>query len=139
MNKICWLGILCATFVCCKSKRISLAGDEKVDANDFVGSFETARLPYAVTDSIFLQDDNDSLLISYDVFTQFVPDTVISRHFARWTEPDLYPVARVRGEKKENYLFCKAITDDKEVLYLLCFDKSKCYLRTMTIVIMKES
>lgn len=92
--------------------------------DDFMESFETVKTPCTITDSIFMKDDNDSSLIGYEVFTKFIPDSVISKHFSKEDKPDLFPVAKVKAEKKESYLFCKAYTDVKEILYLLCFDKS---------------
>ena len=132
MKKYLWLIIL-PVLLCCKSKKLSLAGNDKVDADDFIGSFETVKLPYQVTDSIFLQEADDSSMISYKIFTQFVADTVITKHFAKGVNPDLYPVAKVKTEKNESYLLCDAVTDDKEILYLLCFDKSNKFIASKVL------
>src|ERR1035438_5845649 len=109
MKKYLWLIIL-PVLLCCKGKKVSLAGNDKVDANDFIGSFETVKLPYQITDSIFSKEEGESSLISYKVFTQFVTDTVITKHYPKGVEPDLYPIAKLNAEKKESYLFCKAVT-----------------------------
>ncbi len=132
MKKYAWLMVL-VVFLCCKSKKLSLAGNDKVDAADFIGSFETVKAPYQVSDSIFSMDENDSALISYRVFTQFVADTVVARHFPKGTKPDFYPVAKVQTEKKESYLFCDAVTDAKEILYLLCFDKANKFIASKVL------
>ena len=127
-----WL-IALPVLLCCKSKKVSLAGNDKVDADDFINSFETVKAPYQVTDSIFLRDENDSSLIGYKVFTQFVADTVITKHYPKGIKPDLYPVAKLAAEKKESYLFCKAVTNAKEILYLLCFDKSNKFIASKVL------
>lgn len=118
---------------CCKSKKVSLTGNNKVDADDFIGSFETMKLPYQVTDSLFLKEKDDSSIISYRIFVQFVTDTVITKHFPKGVKPDLYPVGKIITEKKESYLLCDAVTDDKEILYLLCFDKSNKFIASKVL------
>lgn len=132
MKKYMWLIIL-PVLVCCKSKKISLSGSDKVDTDDFIGAFETVKPPYRITDSIFSKEESDSSLIAYQIFTQFVADTVLSKHFPKGVKPDLYPVAKVTTEKKESYLFCDAVTDAKEILYLLCFDKSNKFIASKVL------
>ncbi len=132
MKKYLWLALL-FVFPYCKNKKLSLAGKDKVDVVDFIGSFESVKLPYQVTDSIFLKDVNDSSMISYKIFTQFVADTVITKHFPKGVKPELYPVAKVKTEKKEAFLLCDAVTDDKEILYLLCFDKSNKFIASKVL------
>lgn len=100
MKKYIWL-IALPILVCCKSKKVSLSGDDKVNADDFIGSFATAKLPYQITDSVFSKEEGDSSLISYKVFTQFVADTVITKHYPKGVEPDLYPIAKLNAEKKK--------------------------------------
>lgn len=132
MKKYIWL-IALPVFLCCKSKKVSLAGNDKVDADDFIRSFETAKLPYQVTDSVFSKEEDDSSLISYKIFTQFIADTVITKHYPKGVKPDLYPVAKLSAEKKESYLFCKAVTNAKEILYLLCFDKANKFIASKVL------
>src|SRR5688572_30604241 len=61
----------------CKSKKASLSGDEPVEISDFIEFFPDRRLPFQVADSTLLKKETDSLLISYTIFTQFVPDTIL--------------------------------------------------------------
>jgi hypothetical protein len=133
MKKYVLLIALPATFFCCRGKKVSLSGNESVTANEFIESFETVKAPYEIGDSIFDKEENDSSLIGYKIFTQFVPDTVITRHYPKGTKPDLYPVAKIRNGKKETYLFCKSQTDAKEILYLLCFDKSDRFIASKVL------
>jgi hypothetical protein len=133
MKKYTGLLFLTAILICCKGKKVSLSGDEKVDANDFMESFELVKTPYQINDSIFDEKETDSSLISYKIFTQFVPDTVITKHYPKGIKPKLYPLTKIRDEKKESYLFCKAQTNAKEVLYLLCFDKSNKFIASKVL------
>jgi len=117
----------------CHSKRVSLRGNTKVDADDFISSFETARPPFKLTDSIFNIDQNDSDLIGYKVFTQFIPDSVIGRHYSHGPKPNIYPIAGLIGDHKVNYLFCLSETDTKKLLYLLCLNGSGHFINSKMI------
>src|SRR5215813_163789 len=80
----------------CKNKKnISLSGEEPVDIADFIESFEPADLPYQIADTSVAKKASDTLLISYKVFTQLIPDTVLRRIYGKGMKPKLYPMARV--------------------------------------------
>ncbi len=128
-----------AFLVCCKSKKVSLSGNEKVSTEDFMESFVTVKTPFQISDTIFDKEESDSGLISYNVLTQFVSDTVITKHYPKGIEPDLYPVAKIVTEKKEKYLFCKSLTETKEILYLLCFDKSDKFIASKVLFAYDEN
>lgn len=112
----------------CKSrKKISLAGDEPVAVADFIDFFEPLQLPFYYADSTLLQakKDNDSLLISYKVFTQIVPDTVLTRTFGKGAKPRMYAVGRSTGPNREIFLLVKTILGSKKSILVLGFDKEK--------------
>ncbi|MBS1665921.1 MAG: hypothetical protein JST58_00945 [Bacteroidetes bacterium] len=139
MKKCCWLMVLMLLLLGCKGRKISMSGSDKVNADDFVEAFETVKLPYLVSDSVFSKKFNDSSLISYSVFTQFIPDTVISKHFPKGEKPDIYPLARISTEKKENYLVCDAVTDAKELVYLLCLNKENKFIASKLLFAYEKS
>ena len=124
MNKYLFLLICAGLLVACKHKKVPLSDAAKVELNEFIDFFPEVRLPYQTGDSVFNQEDPDSLLISYKVFTKFIPDTVLTRHFPKGSLPRMYPLGRVRDDKKETYLFVKAVTPAREWVYLVCFDRS---------------
>lgn len=125
MNKFLLLAVLTGLFFSCKSKPTSLAGEDvKVDVHDFVEFFQPLKLPYQVTDTILRRKEQDAALISYKVFTQLVPDTVLTKLFGKELKPKLYPVGRVTVPKGESYLFVKAVTSSRKALYIVCFSKS---------------
>jgi hypothetical protein len=132
MNRNSWLLIL-VFILGCHSKRVSLRGNTKVDADDFISSFESSRPPFKLTDSIFNGEQDDSDLIGYPVFTQFIPDSVIARHYSHGPKPDIYPVAGLIGDHKINYLFCLSETETKKLLYLLCLDGSGHFINSKMI------
>ena len=121
----------------CKSKKASLSGDEPVDISDFIEFFPDTQLPYHVADSTLLRREKDSLLISYTVFTQFVPDSVLSQVFGKAVKPKIYPLAKNKGG--ETYLFAKAIAGNKRAVLVLGFDKKKQFIAAMPLLSLDQS
>ncbi len=124
MKKCLLLLAIAGLLFACKHKRPSLAGNSKVDREDFIGSFPDLQLPYQVGDTVFGREEPDSTLIGYKVFTQFIPDSVLSKHFGKGASPDIYPLGKAKAGKNEIYLFIKAVTPEKEGVYIICFDKA---------------
>jgi hypothetical protein len=117
MNKFLLLIVLAGLIFSCKSKKTSLSGDdEKVDAHDFVEFFQPLKLPYQVTDTILRRKEAEGAVISYKVFTQLVPDSVLTKYFGKELKPKLYAIG-------ESYLFIKATTPSRKVLYIVCFSR----------------
>jgi hypothetical protein len=111
-------------FFACKHKKASLSGNDKVELSDFMDFFPVVKLPYQISDSIFNRDEPDSLLISYQIFTQFVTDTVLTKHFNKGSRPEMFALGKVKAGKNETYLFVKAVSSSKELAYIICFDKA---------------
>ncbi len=116
---------------CKQKKKISLAGEDPVEVNDFVEVFQPVALPYQVVDSILQKKEKDSLLISYNVFTQFVPDSILSKVFGKEKKLKIYPLGKAAG-KGETYLFAKAVAPAKKAIFVLVFDKKNQYMTSMT-------
>jgi hypothetical protein len=121
----------------CKSKKKSLSGDEPVEISDFIEFFPDTKLPYQVADSTLLKKENDSLLISYKVFTQFVPDSVLSQVFGKNVKPKIYPLAKNEGD--ETYLFAKGIAGNKRAALVLGFDKKNKFIAAMPLLNLDQS
>ena len=109
---------------CKNKKKQSLSGEEPVEVADFIYFFHPVKLPYQVSDSIFQKKEKDSLLISYKIFTQFVPDSVLSKVYGK-VQPKIYALAKAEVPKGEIYLFVKTVTNDKKVVFILGFDNKK--------------
>jgi len=116
---------------CKHKKKPSLSGDELVEVGDFIEFFQPVSLPYQFTDSVFRKKEKDSSLISYKVFTQFVPDSVLSKVFGKGVKPGIYPLGRVETPRAETYLFIKAIAAEKKAVFLLGFDKKRQFITGM--------
>jgi hypothetical protein len=130
--RFCLSVFFLALLVGCKSKKPSLAGEDEVEVGDFIDFFPTVKLPYQFADTTLLKKDRDSLLISYAVFTQFIPDSVISTVFGKGVKPKIYPMAKVIAA--ETYLFAKAVSGNKRVAFVLGFDNDDKYLAAMPLL-----
>lgn len=135
MNKLLlgWCIVAVVLVACKEKKRTSLTGEEPVTVEDFIEFFPPSQLPIVIADSTLARKTGDSSLIAYSVFTQFVPDSVLKKDFAK-TKPRLYPLGRVKEKGRETYLFIKAIQGTKRVAYLVTFNKNNEYLNTLPLV-----
>ena len=137
-KKYGWLFVLVILLAAsCKSKKASLAGDEPVEIVDFIEFFPDINLPYQVADSNLLKKEKDSLLISYKVFTQFVPDTILNKIFGKNAKPKIYPMGKAKGE--ETYLFAKTLSGDKRTALILSFDKKNQFIAAMPLLSLDQS
>ncbi len=120
-----WLIALFAIllFACGHKKKPSLSGDEPISISDFIESFQPLDLPFQFADTSVSKKPNDTLLISYKIFTQFIPAEVLGKIFGAGIKPKIYPMGRVSVPDKENYLFVKALNGDRKAAFLICFDK----------------
>ena len=132
-----WLLFLVILLAACKSKKVSLAGDEPVEVGDFIDFFPDTKLPYIVADSNLLKKEKDSLLISYTVFTQFVPDTILHKIFGKNAKPKIYPMGKAKGD--ETYLFAKALAGDKRTALVLSFDKKNQFISAIPLLSLDQS
>jgi hypothetical protein len=126
------LFILCA---CKHKKKVSLSGEDPVDVADFIESFEPLSLPYQIADTSVSKKRSDTLLISYKVFIQLIPDTVLTKAFGKNVKPKIYPMGRISGSDQGNYLFVKAISTDRKAALLICFDKKNNFLTAMPVLV----
>jgi len=88
---------------------------------------------------MLFKKENDSLLISYKIFTQFIPDTLINKVFGKGIKPKFYSLGKVTEPDAETYLFVKAITTEKKTLYILCFNKKSEFITGLTGLLLDQS
>jgi hypothetical protein len=119
----------------CQGKKKSPAESEKVDLKDFIGFFQPVKLPFLLTDDSLRKKETDSMAISYKIFSQFIDDTVVTKYFGKGVKPKLYPLGKVKADKKETYLFLKAITSFKKIAYVICFDRSGKFVAAKPLII----
>lgn len=118
----------------CKPKKANLAGDEPVEVDDFIESFQTLNLPYLISDTALSRKTKDSLLINKKIIRQFIPDSIFKRDFGKGSNPKYYALGKVPVKDGETYLFVKAVVPGKAVAYILCYDKENVFKAGMPIV-----
>ncbi|HXB93425.1 MAG TPA: hypothetical protein VNU72_14100 [Puia sp.] len=125
MKKCLLLVLLPFLVFSCKSKKLSLAeNDEKLETRDLIEFFQPLKLPYLVSDTLLRRKEAEGVVINYKLFVRLVPDTVLTRFFGKEGRPHLYAVGKVKVPDSETYLFVKATTRDRKILFVLCFDKA---------------
>ncbi|MBA2499431.1 MAG: hypothetical protein H0V30_06870 [Chitinophagaceae bacterium] len=124
-------------FGSCNEKKKSLSGDEPLEAGEFITSFNEIDLPYSVADTTLNKKDNDSSLISYKIFTQFVPDTIVTRIMGKGT-PKLYQVGKITVDEDEIYVVTKAVLNKKRAIILTAFNENDQFLQAMPLIVVDE-
>ena len=132
--KNCLLVVLfCIAVSACKNKT-SVAGEEKVAMNEFIETFTPAKLPYTIIDTA-INSVTDTATISYNVFTQFVPDTVLNQPFGKERKLTFRPLARFGKKKEETYLAMLVQSKSRSAVYLLVFTKKNVFSASMPVLI----
>lgn len=117
----------------CKQGKKNLNSDESVTAAEFVESFPELKLPYILHDSTLEKKLGDTAMISKKLVKDFIPDSVYKRDF-KSAVPKFYVLGRAMDKNEDNYLIVKATTKDKQVAYVLCFDKEHTFKAGMPLV-----
>ncbi len=123
--------VLCLWTGCHHKKKPSLSGEDPVEISDFIEFFPPVNLPWQVSDSLLMKKEKDSLLISYKIFTQFVPDTVLGKVFGKGTRPRIYALGKTAIPKGEVYLFVKAASATKKAVYIISFTNKDKFIAGM--------
>ncbi len=134
-RKAGWMLLVVALAAGCgKKKKVSLSGDELVEVSDLIAFFPPATLPYQVNDTLLRKKEKDSLLISYNNFARFIPDSVIKKLFGKNTNPKIYADGKVVVPGGETYLFARTVNTNKKNFLILAFDKSEKFMALMTVL-----
>lgn len=127
------LGLLALVVAGCKDKKtISRTGEDLVEATDFLEFFPSVALPYTIADTSLAKKIPDSTAIAFQIFTQFVPDSVFKKEFGK-TQPKIYPLGKSVEKGKDTYIFLAAVSGAKKVAYLATFNQSNHYLNILPL------
>jgi hypothetical protein len=118
---------------CGNNKKPGADTGELMDIHDFIGLFQPLKLPIQLTDTLLTRPKKDPAAIAYKTFLQFVPDSVLSRHFGKG-RPRILPLGKVSEKNNETYLFVKAVSAARKVAYVLCFDKSNKFVTSLPLM-----
>jgi hypothetical protein len=117
----------------CKQGKKNLSSDDSITAGEFVESFPDLRLPYNLHDSTLGRKLGDTALISAKLVKEFIPDTVYKKDFKN-SKPKFYVLGRTVDKNEDNYLVVKAATKERQVAYVLCFDREHVFKAGMNLV-----
>src|SRR5579859_790328 len=98
MNKYLLLVVLSVLIGSCKSKKISLAGndDGALSVSEFIDYFQPLPLPYAVTDTILRRKEPEAASINYKLFTRLLPDSLLTKYLGTAAKPRLYAIGKIK-------------------------------------------
>src|SRR5450432_338318 len=124
--------------LCCANKGTGNNGiPVKIEPEDFLAMFHPLSLPVNFADSSLSKKSTDSS-IGWPVFNQFIPDSLIQKHFGKTMKPRLYGSGRLIVKKAETYLFIKALSPAKKMLFIVCMDAEGKFVTGMPLLIREE-
>lgn len=97
------------TLFACKQKKVNLSGDVPVKVKDFIAAFPILSLPFVVSDTNIYKVA-DTTHISLSIFTQFIPDSVLSDMIDE-NKVSIRPVGRI--EKQDEMYLLASFTRNK--------------------------
>jgi hypothetical protein len=126
-------GMMC--FLCCRHKATDGGGEiKKIEPEDFQAMFRTLNLPVNFADSSLARKSTDSPL-ALSIFNQFIDDSLIHRNFGKTIKPRLYASGKLKVKKGETYLFIKALSPSKKMLFVACLDNDGKFRTGMPLLI----
>ena len=122
-------------FLCCRHKAADGGGEmKKIEPEDFQAMFLKLSLPVNFADSSLAKKSTDSPL-AFSIFSQFIDDSLIQKHFGKTIKPRLYASGKLVVKKAETYLFIKALSPSKKILFVACLDKDGKFRTGMPLLI----
>ena len=123
-------GLLCGLLVACNGNEEKndkpTAKENYHPAVSFDGQFTKASLPYQLTDTGLLKN-NDTTTISPAALMPFVPDSIIQQSLGKTSSVKYSPLVKLEQKNKGNYYVIKATAGNKKTALLLAFDKGNNY------------
>ncbi len=135
--KIMLIPISVTVLISCRHKSTNGPEIKEIEPEDFLAMFQNLSLPVVFADSSLARKRADSSM-SWAVYHQFIPDSLIHRIFGKSPRPRLFASGKLVVKNAETYLFIKALGPLKKVLYIACLDKDGKYRVGMPLVIRDE-
>lgn len=119
--------VLIVTVLACNNEKKEEPEDETVFRYEtFSGKFKDAALPYNLTDSSLLNNE-DTAAIRNQKFVSFIPDSVKKKLFPNTSKVKYIPLARVAASNGEQYFILKAEGGSRKAALLVAFDQGQNY------------
>src|SRR4051812_6734007 len=133
MHKILFACILIFVMAECKNKHASLSAQERVNTEDFIAAFPKITLPYRIADTNMAKI-SDTTVISYAVFSEFIPDTVLTNQFGENAKKMIInPVGKIQKDN-ELYLLVNFTLNKKTTLETFLLDTKNKYLSHLELI-----
>ncbi|MGI8634139.1 MAG: hypothetical protein ACR2KZ_01920, partial [Segetibacter sp.] len=115
--------IILFTLFACKNKKTPL-GNKNIEAAEFFNAYDDLKLPFAASDTN-IRKVSDTNTISYDIFTQFIPDTIFNDVFGKDRKLTIHPIGKIEQKGKETYFTTLVNSKSNSAIYLSVYDKNK--------------
>ena len=119
MKKFFFALLLLICFTGCKNSKSDLAGNEKINADDFLKAFPEINLPVIIPDTA-LRSFGDTIIISKTVFTQFVQDTALEKFTDSSTGNYIIHPAGIIHKKDRDFLLATFSSARKSSTWRIC-------------------
>ncbi|ANE50229.1 hypothetical protein SY85_06655 [Flavisolibacter tropicus] len=130
--------LLLAIAACNNNKKTTTKEEESDTAfnyETFTGWFKGASLPYQLTDSGLLNNE-DTTTIRSEVFAHYISDSVKTKLFGKTTAKVKYvPLVYFKQANNEQYYVVKAVSGGKKTAMLAVFDKDAQFLNAFPFLV----
>ncbi len=127
---LCVMLITCA----CNNNKVSLQGDKKVEVRDFIEAFPPIELPFVISDTN-INSLADSSTINYKVFSNFIPDSLLSPQFTKPASATIHPIGSFKNKDMETYLVAQVENKTKTAVYLFVLNDTLGYSAGLPLVV----
>jgi hypothetical protein len=137
LMKMVLVFLMVITVISCRHKTANGGEASQMEPEDFQAMFHNLSLPLNFADSSLSRKPGDSSL-KWSVYSQFIADSLIQRFFGKSVKPKLYATGKLAVKNAETYLFIKALTPAKKILFVVCLDKDGKFKTGMTLVMRED-
>ncbi|HEV7332877.1 MAG TPA: hypothetical protein VGN63_17690 [Flavisolibacter sp.] len=116
-----------------RSSESDTAGDNDLPAA-FVRSFKTVTVPYQLSDTTLLKDEQKDTLSSRYI-SPLLPDSLKELAFGKTTKIKYMPLAKLQEQDRNAYYIVKGSAGGKKAAFLLLFDKEGNYSSAMPFLV----
>ena len=131
--------VILVSILGCKSKKNTDAANisAMTGTTEFFEKYKKLKLPFNVADTN-MKEIIDTNTISYNTFTQFVPDSIFNKPFGKNRKLSIHPLGKIEQKGKETY-FATLVRDRKEAaVYISVYDKKKMIVSMPLVVAGKD-
>lgn len=128
--------LLLLAVIACNDKKKSdkTDGTDEMDYESFSEKFKKGSLPYQLTDTGFLNNE-DTITLKNAAFTASIPDTIKTKLFGSVGKITYIPLVRLGEKKGEQYYILKAVSGKKKAALLAVFDKDENFAAALPFLI----